>query len=287
LCALVTCGAALNAGTLSGLCAGCRAVRFCGADCQRAGWPAHRAACKAAAAQRTASAGAAAPPASSTPGAAPTAALKAQYAEVETWARMPLDTLRKAAEDGDSAAQAALGRACMEGTHGVSLREESDAYATTWLRKAASGGLLPPRLLLAQLGLPAAHAALGTASAPQRYAEVLEWARPVAEAGDAGAQGLAHICCLRALDHCKDSAAAAAFRVEAVRWGRLAAAQGDIPSVETLARYLWDGAPYLGLARDRPEAERLFAVADAAAITVIQQARFSRPAGAPGSALKM
>jgi hypothetical protein len=120
VCGYAACGAALDAGSLSGLCAGCRAVRYCDSDCQLAAWPEHRAACKAAVAARAASP-AAAPPAASPalPPNAPSAALMAQLDEIEMWRRMPLAALRAAAVSGTAAAQGAIGIAYLRGTQGL------------------------------------------------------------------------------------------------------------------------------------------------------------------------
>ena len=274
VCGLVSCGAALDAGTLSGLCAGCRALRYCGGDCQRAGWPAHRAACQAATAARKASA-AAVPSSTAGPAVAPTAALLAQRAEVETWARMPLDALQQAAEAGEAAAQAALGGAYCDGVLGVTRDE---AVGLGWLLKAAAGGMLPARLVLTVDALKAAQSP--GANKIVLFAEAQAWGSPLAWAGDASAQVLVFIICAsQAL--LRPEPDAKATWAEAGRWLRLAAGQGDAVALDRMALHAWDGHQPMGFAQDRVEARRLYAAADAAGI--FEEDRATRPAGAPGS----
>ena len=45
-------GASEAAAPRGKLCSGCRLVRYCGAACQKADWPAHRAACREVASRR-------------------------------------------------------------------------------------------------------------------------------------------------------------------------------------------------------------------------------------------
>jgi hypothetical protein len=283
VCGHAGCGAALDAGTLSGLCGGCRAVRYCPTGgCQRAAWPGHRAACKAAVARRAAALGDTSPslpPSSSsappTSGAA-AASLAAHCEEMEVWRRMPLDTLRAAAEGGVAAAQGTLGVAYLEGTLGV------DADADTgrgWLRKAAAQGLLPVRALLGDAAFDEARVA--GADADALYSEARDWFQPIAEAGDAGAQHNMFVCCYT-LAKRRGGAEAAALFAEAVRWLRAAAAQQQALALNMLGVYAWDRNAALGVARDRAEAARLFAAADAAGFPAANRA--ARPAGAPGSA---
>jgi TPR repeat protein len=279
VCGHASCGAALDAGTLSGLCAGCRAVRYCNSGCQRAGWPAHRASCQAASAARKAATAAATPsPASAkTPSAAPTAALIEQRAEVETWERMPLKALRQAAEAGVAAAQAALGEAYAEGVHGLT-RDEAAGLA--WLRKAAAGGMLPPAMRLASAAVRAVRTAGPADTSWCKEAE--SWARPAAEAGDAEAQLFMFTCCLQQAG-ADSGPAAAVLWAESAQWLRLAAAQGYARAIEMMATTLWVGEPRMGVARDRVEARRLYAASDRAGATAAQRAK--RPPGAPGSLL--
>jgi TPR repeat protein len=273
-CGFSGCGAALDAGTLSGLCASCRAVRFCGHACQRAGWPAHRAACQAATAARKASK--AETTASSKAGASPSVKLLEQRAEVETWVRMPLDALRQAAESGTAAAQCVLGYAYMDGVYGVA---KDEAAGLVWLRKAAAQGLLPPRVLLARAAYRAG--ASGAADDVAHISEGAEWARPAAEAGDIDAEVLMHATCT-ALAEVQGDSAPPSLWAESGHWLRRAAAHGSCESLHMLACHTWHGHPGMGVARDRAEACRLFAAADAAGLP--EETRAHRPAGAPGSA---
>jgi hypothetical protein len=276
VCAHTACGAPLNAGTLSGLCAGCRAVRFCGCDCQRAGWPAHRPACKAAAAARTAAACAAAPPSPAAgPAASPTPALIAERAEVETWARMPLDALRAAAEAGTPAAQAALGNAYCEGWQGLG---KDQTVGAGWLRKAAAGGMLSVRARSNVMLAPTSS--LAGAAAAAALAEARDFVVPAAAAGDAAAQSTAFASCMR-LAAARSGDAAAALWAEAGKWLRLAAGQGEENALLLSAQFLWDGHAAMGIKRDRAEARRLFAAVDATGVTKLLRA--VRPAGALGS----
>jgi TPR repeat protein len=148
-----------------------------------------------------------------------------------------------------------------------------------WLRKAAGGGMLAARFILGD-------AALGDASAPGAdkaalLREAADWFRPVAEAGDAAVQRRVYFCCgrLASLDGTRD---VEALYAESGRWLRASAAQGHPPSLNELGVWAWSGHPGIGVARDRAEALRLFAAADAAGL---QEAEWAlRPAGAPGSA---
>jgi hypothetical protein len=273
VCGHSACGTALDAGTLSGLCGGCRAVRYCPTGCQRAAWAAHRPTCKAAVAARAASIAAAPPAASSvSPPTAPSAALVAEREEVEVWARMPLDTLRAAAEAGTAAAQGAIGFAYLDGMLGVA--EDAEA-GLAWLRKAAAQGLLPARFPLGSAALQAARDPGADSAA--RFAEALEWTRPLAEAGDAGAMYNACVSCDGLARVCGDDGKTSALIAEAGRWLRAAAAQSLPHALNTLGAAAWDGHPGMGVARDRAEARRLFAAADAAGFP--EELRARRPAG--------
>jgi hypothetical protein len=267
VCGHAACGAALDAGTLSGLCAGCLGVRYCDSGCQRAAWAGHRPVCKAAAAARAAALAAAPPPPSASPLTAPSSALVAQREEIEVWARMPLDALLAAAESGTAAAQGAIGEAHLDGMLGVA--EDAEA-GLAWLRKAAAQGLLPARMYVGRAADAAAK--LATADAGASLTEALCWYRPLAEAGDADAQ-------LRA--YASGKRRAAALNAEAGRWLRAAAAQLQPRALNELGVAAWYGHSGLGVARDRDEAFRLFAVADAAGLP--QQERAKRPCWAPGS----
>jgi hypothetical protein len=188
---------------------------------------------------------------------------------------MPLDALRQAAEGGTPAAQGALGAAYMDGMLG--LAKDVDA-GLVWLCKAAAQGLLPARALLGEaarheLDAPGADAAA-------LLAEAREWYRPVAEAGDAAAQYDLCVCYVREAG-LRSGAEAAALYAEACRWLRAAAAQGQAYALNTLDACVWDGDAEMGVARDRAEARRLFAAADAAGVAEAKRA--ARPAGAPGS----
>lgn len=136
------------------------------------------------------------------------------------WRRMPLDALQQAAEAGTPAAQAALGFACMHCIHGVT---KDGAACLRWLRKAAAGGMLPPRVHLAHPPFVLAKLATAPAASLALLAEAADWARPAAEAGDETAQRIMFdlLRCSRkfAVDE-----AAAATAAEAAQWLRLAAA---------------------------------------------------------------
>jgi TPR repeat protein len=250
-------------------------VRYCDAECQRAAWAGHRPACKAAAAQRAALVADTASSSAALPGGAPSATLAAQREEVETWRRMPLDTVRQAAEGGVAAAQGALGAAYLDGSLG--LTKDINA-GCVWLRKAAAQGLLPARAYLG--GVALSEADDPGADAAALLAEARKWYRPVAEAGDAVAQNNMFVCCARDAD-LRGGTETAALDAEAGRWLRAAAAQGQANALNALGVNAWDGFPALGVARDRAEATQLFAAADAAGVAEALRAR--RPAGAPGS----
>jgi TPR repeat protein len=274
VCGHAGCGAALDAGTLSGLCGGCRSVRYCPTGCQRAAWPEHRAACKAAVARRAAALGDTSSSPTSSSSAPPTggaaaATLKAHREEMEVWRRMPLDALRAAAEGGVAAAQGTLGVAYLDGTLGVGADDDT---GRGWLRKAAAQGLLPVRARLGETAFVEARVA--GADADALYGEAQDWFQPMAEAGDAGAQHNMFVCCY--------TLAKRRGGAEAVRWLRAAAAQQQALALNMLGVYAWDRNAALGVARDRAEAARLFAAADAAGFPAATRA--ARPAGAPGSA---
>lgn len=191
------------------------------------------------------------------------------------WLRMPLDALRQAAEGGTAAAQFTLGDAYMRGVLGV----DNDTVAgRAWLRKAAGGGLLAARLNLGA-------AEIGDASAPGAdkaalLREAADWYRPLAEAGDTASRHKMYACCVRLAD-LSSGGGAGALWAEAGRWLRTAAAQGYPFSLDALGNAAWRGQPGMGVARDRDEALRLYAAADAAGLPAERQA--FRPAGAPGS----
>jgi TPR repeat protein len=260
VCGHAVCGAALDAGTLSGLCAGCRTVRYCGADCQRDAWTTHRPACKAAVAARAAALAAAAPPSPSMlPPTAPSVALVAQRVEMEIWARMPLDTLRAAAGGGTAAAQGAIGLAYVTGTLGL---EKDAAAGQEWLRMASAQGLLPARLRLG-------HTVLAAADTPgvnlsDLFAEARDLYQPLAEAGDAIAMRHLFICYVGLATACDGDGAATPLFAEAGRWLHGAAALAEPYALDALGIVAWDGNPRMGVARDRVEAARLYAAADAA-----------------------
>ena len=94
----------------AGRCAGCKRVRYCGAECQRGDWPRHRPECRAWRAEADAAVVAA--------GGCPLGDLAAQMAAIDKWKARPLDALRAAAEGGDVAAQHVLGSAFERGAPG-------------------------------------------------------------------------------------------------------------------------------------------------------------------------
>jgi hypothetical protein len=189
---------------------------------------------------------------------------------------MPLDTLRAAAEGGTAAAQGAIGEAYVTGTLGVAEDKEA---GLAWLRKAAAQGLLPARLPLGEAALEAARDPGADSAA--RYAEALEWSRPLAEVGDASAMYQAFFGCEGVARGCGDDAEAASHFAEAGRWLRGAVALDAPCALNALGVAAWDGDPGMGVARDRDEAARLFAAADAAGFPDEHRAR--RPLGAPGT----
>ena len=118
-----TCFALPPAGTELQRCSGCKEAHYCGAACQRADWgPRHKDECKAWKARQ----------------AAQKAAMEAQEDAIQEWADRPLAELRKAAEEGDSVAQCALGECYLFGLKGLA---KSPKLAAEWLAKAASAGL--------------------------------------------------------------------------------------------------------------------------------------------------
>jgi TPR repeat protein len=134
----------------------------------------------------------------------------------------------------------------------------------------------------AQLGDAAFdEACVAGADVDALYSEARDWYLPLAEAGDAGAQHNVHLCYCYLAD-LRGGDEAAALCAEAVRWLRGAAAQKQALALNALGLFAWDGNAALGVARDRTEAARLFAAADAAGFPVAERA--ARPAGAPGSA---
>jgi TPR repeat protein len=190
---------------------------------------------------------------------------------------MPVDTLLEAAEGGTAAAQGALGDAYIEGSLGL----DKDVVAGHgWLRKAAAQGQLLAWKRLGEAAL--ANAGAPGADAAALLAEALDWLRPVAETGDAPAEYGVFVCSVKLADLLSLSGAeAAALYAEAVHWLRVAASHDVATAINALGNAAWDGDAWLGVARDRAEARRLFAAAHAAGLLEYQRA--NRPAGAPGS----
>jgi TPR repeat protein len=184
---------------------------------------------------------------------------------------MPLDALRQAAEGGTAAAQWALSHSYTFGLFGV----DKDAVAErAWLRKAAAGGFLNAHY---NLGTATMHdAAAPGADKAALLREAADWLLPLAEAGDAASQHNMYVCCGQLAQLSSGGEAA-------VRWLRAAAAQGHPYPVGALGNAAWHGHPGMGVARDRDEARRLFAAADAAGLP--EEMRALRPVGAPGSTM--
>jgi TPR repeat protein len=189
---------------------------------------------------------------------------------------MPLDTLRAAAESGTAAAQGALGIASLNDTLGVATDVEA---GLAWLREAAAQGLLPARSPLGNAALRAVRDP--GADSATRYTEALEWYRPLAEAGDAGAMYNAYVCCMGLARVCGSDGVVASHVAEAGLWLRGAAVLAAPFALNELGAWRWIGCPQLGVTCDRAEARRLFAAADAAGVP--EEARARRPAGAPGA----
>jgi TPR repeat protein len=118
-------------------------------------------------------------------------------------------------------------------------------------------------------------------SSAARFAEALDWFRPLAEAGDARAMYNAYVCCLRLAVVCGDNPEAALHHAEAGRWLRGAVALAEPKALNALGVAAWDGDPRMGVARNRDEARRLHAAADAAGL--LESVQAPRPAEKPGS----
>jgi hypothetical protein len=126
--------------TTRGRCGGCRRVRYCGAECQKSDWPAHKPQCRAWRAEAEAAVVAA--------GGCPLGDLAAQEAAVAKW-RAPersLAAVRVAAEAGDLAAQHVLGTCLYYGSRGAA---RDVAAAVAWQRRSAAGNVA---LALTSLG---------------------------------------------------------------------------------------------------------------------------------------
>lgn len=129
------------------------------------------------------------------------------------------ETVRRAAEAGDAAAQNEMGWRCRMGTEGEA---RSDGEAARWYRLAAEQGLAAAQLNLGEM------VAAGRGAA-QSDAEAARWYRLAAEQGFAAAQralGLAY----------RDGRGVDRSAGEAARWLGLAAEQGDTVAREALGR---------------------------------------------------
>jgi TPR repeat protein len=140
---------------------------------------------------------------------------------------------RKAADKGDAAAQKCLG-SCFERGQGV---EQDDEEAVKWYRKAA------------EQGDAAAQKCLGSCfdlgqGVEQDYEEAVKWYRKAAEQGDAWAQDALGECFANGDGVDQDYE-------EAVSWYRKAAEQGDLYAQVRLGDCLFNGE---GVEEDRTEA---------------------------------
>ena len=165
----------------AGRCAGCKRVRYCGAECQRGDWPRHKAECKAWRAEADAAVVAA--------GGCPLGDVEAQWVAIKKWAvaEKTLAAIRAAAEGGDLAAQYVLSVCFGEGAKGA---PRDPAQELTWLRRSAAGNVASAQT---QLGFMHKKGEGGLA------VDLVEGARLYAKAAAQGLAGAQHNlgCCYR------------------------------------------------------------------------------------------
>lgn len=149
----------------------------------------------------------------------------------------PLEELSRRAEQGDPAAQDALGMRYYTGK-GVARSYET---AVSWFRKGAEQGSAHA---MAYLGI-CYYAGLGVGRSPQ---EAFDWTRRAAEHGDPAS--------MRNLGRFYLTGKAAPLDLgAAVEWFRTGAEQGSVEAMMDLALCCWDG---LGMEKDLEQAERWF-----------------------------
>ena len=253
----------------AGRCAGCKRVRYCGAECQRGDWPRHRPECRAWRAEADAAVVAA--------GGCPLGDLAAQREAIDRWAVRPLDALRAAAEGGDIAAQLVLGSTFERGVPGL---PKDLVQAVAWFRRAAAGnvataqfnlGIMHQRgdgglsvnleeaarlyALAARQGVPEAQYNLGVClrdgeGVPRDLEAAFRSFRQAADSGDADAQAET----ARALMY-GDGVAVDYF--EALVWARRAADQRNAAGELILGVLYAQGR---GVPRDVPKAVVYFSL---------------------------
>ena len=158
-----------------------------------------------------------------------------------TLAQEDYETTRRAAEQGDAAAQRTLGVMYAEG-QGV---QQDDTEAVRWYRLAAEQGDAA-----AQRNLGGMYGA--GQGVQQDYTEAVRWLRLAAEQGDAAAQTGLGMMYAEGQGVQEDD-------TEAVRWFRLAAEQGDAMAQIFLGLFAATGIE--GVALDQAEADRWFRLA--------------------------
>jgi hypothetical protein len=189
--------------------------------------------------------------------------LLSQRAELASWSSMEMGSITQSAQSfGSACPQFLLGRAHADGIMCVT---QDAAEARSWWQKSAEQLFLPA---CAALGADLLTEAFESgAEQIELYEAASRWLVLAAEAGDPVAQFNAAVCCKTRSELRRRGAERQALQDEAARWLRLAAGQGERRAVEWLARDSWNGVPALGVARDRAEARRLWAVADAVGAT--------------------
>ena len=251
-CAAVGCGARPIA-----RCTRCRRLGYCGHACQVAHWPAHKAQCRAWAAEAGAASVLAVPgdeaaqaaPDATADTAAAAAARRATWTAV--W-RVPEDGVpsaararswQEAAARGDAGAQFNAGMCFYRGWH----CGEDEKKAVAWWRKAAAQGLAQ-----AQCNLGDCHEG-GSLGVARDAALAVEWH------AKAAAQGLAHAQFALGVRY-ETGKGVAQDAARAVEWYARAAAQGDAKAQYNLGRCHALG---IGLAQDAALAVQWYAKAAA------------------------
>ena len=230
------CFALPPAGTELQRCTGFKVAYYCGAACRRADWgPRHKDECKAHKARQ----------------AAQRAVMEAQQAAQFRWFNHSLADICKAADKGDSAAQAALGEFYCRCTKGL---VQSRPLLAEWRAKAALGGdpHAPDGNAGAQQGL-GCHYLLGL-GVVQNKAEALRLFKLSAKQGLREARPMLGTC-LAECDVCEPA------HVQAALWMRRAADLGDAVAQIALARWYTQGIKSLPI--DYKEAMRFARLAAA------------------------